>query len=118
MKKRELNKKLKSKILTVEDSHSIKHVKFRVIRARESKKENGRFIWTDIDIRISAIVLTSADEWLPLGEFGPRHIRKFLRRHNNNVPDTVNSWTKLWGFPSDQDITIKTIELVNNPCKV
>ena len=53
-------------------------------------------------------------DWLPLTEFGPRHIRKFLRRHKNNVPNTVNSWTKLWGFPSDPDITINTIELVTN----
>ena len=118
MTKRELNKRLRDKILTVEDNKNMKHVKFRVLRARESKNQNGRFMWTEVDIRISAIVLTSGDEWLPLGEFGPRHIRKFLRRQEFNISKSANSWTKLWGFPSDQDLTIKTIELVNNPCYV
>lgn len=96
----------------------MKHVRFRVLRARESKNQRGRFMWTDVDIRISAIVLSDRDEWLPLEEFGPRHIRKFLRKQEFNISQTINSWTKLWGFPNDQDLTIKTIELVNNPCKV
>ena len=118
MKKQTLNKRLRSKILTVKDSDIMKHVRFRVIRARETHNREGRCMWTDVDIRISAIVLTDKDEWLPLEEFGPRHIRKFLRKPRHNLSLTINAWTKLWGFPSDQDLTIKTIELVNNPCKL
>ena len=118
MKKQALNKRLRSKILTVKDSDIMKHVRFKVTRARESKNKNGRCMWTDVDIRISAIVLSVQDEWLPLEEFGPRHIRKFIRRPQHNLSPTINAWTKLWGFPSDQDLTIKTIELINNPCKL
>ena len=118
MKKRELNKKLKSRVLHVKDNSVMKHGMVRVIRARETQSKGGRHNWTSVDIRISAIVHSNVGEWLPLTAYGPRHIRKFLRRHKNNVPNTVNSWTKLWGFPSDPDITINTIELVTNPCQV
>ena len=118
MEKRELNKGLKSRVLNIKESSGMKHGRVRVLRARQIQSKSGSRQWTSVDIRIGALVHSNRDEWLPLEEYGSRHIRKFLRRHNNNVPDTVNSWTKLWGFPSDQDITIKTIELVNNPCYV
>ena len=118
MKKRQLNKRLKSRVLHIKESSGMKHGMVRVLRARETQSKNGIPKWTSVDIRISAIVHSNLDEWIPLTEYGPRHIRKFLRRHTNNVPSTVNSWTKLWGFPSDQDITISTIELVTNPCHV
>ena len=118
MKKRELNKKLQSRVLDVKECLYMKHGRVRVIRARQTQSKSGRPAWTEVDIRICAIVESNYGDWLPLTEFGARHIRKFLRRHKNNVPNTVNSWTKLWGFPSDPDITINTIELVTNPCQV
>ena len=118
MKKRELNKKLQSRVLNIKECLYMKHGTVRVIRARQKQTNSGRGGWTEVDIRICAIVESNRGDWIPLTEYGPRHIRKFLRRHNNNVPNTVNSWTKLWGFPSDPDITINTIELVTNPCQV
>ena len=64
----------------------MKHGMVRVLRARETQSKNGIHKWTSVDIRISAIVHSNMDEWLPLTKYGPRHIRKFLRRHNNNIP--------------------------------
>lgn len=116
MKKRELNKKLKSRILHVKNNSVMKHGIVRVVRARETQSNNGRHKFTSVDIRISAIVHSNRGEWLPLTQYGPRHIRNFLRRDKNNVPNTVNSWTKLWGFPSDPEITINNIELIAEPC--
>ena len=118
MKKRELNKKLQSRVLDVKSCPYMKHGRVRVIRARQKKSPQGIRGWTEVDIRICTIVESNRGNWIPLTEYGPRHIRKFLRRHNHNVPNTVNSWTKLWGFPSDPDITINKIELVTNPCHV
>ena len=57
MKKQALNKRLRSKILTVKDSDIMKHVRFKVTRARESKNKNGRCMWTDVDIRIVRIII-------------------------------------------------------------
>ena len=95
----------------------MRHARVRVVRAREKRSTSGR-MFTSVDIRISGVVVSTRGDWIPLTGYGPRHIRNFLRRRNNHVLNTVNSWTKLWGFPSSPDITIKTIELVNNPCKV
>jgi|TARA_R110000787_G_scaffold64596_2_gene145769 hypothetical protein len=117
MKKRELNKKLKSRLLHVKNGKYIKHGVVRVVRAREIITCLGD-IQTSVDIRVSAIIRSTTDNWLPVTSFSPRGVRKFLRQRHNNVPNTVNSWTKLWGVHSDSNITISNIELVVNPCTV
>ena len=119
MNKRKLNKKLKSVILDVPRNSVMKYGKVRVVRAREIKSPfNDVDFRTEVDIKISAIVKNTMGRWLPIGVYGPRSIRKFLRNSEQNVTNTVNSWTKLWGLPSDYNITLTNIEILNNPCKL
>ena len=119
MNKLKLNKKLKSVILDVPRNSVMKYGKVRVVRAREIKSPfNDVDCRTEVDIKISAIVKSTLGVWLPLSGYGPRSIRKFLRKNKQNVNNTVNSWTKLWGLPSDYNITISNIEILDNPCKL
>ena len=52
------------------------------------------------------------DQWIPLHDYGPKTIRKFIRdkQIKGNVTQMVSGWVKLWGFKSN--VTLKTIELV------
>tara|TARA_R110001583_G_scaffold51293_1_gene160267 strand:+ start:1519 stop:1893 length:375 start_codon:yes stop_codon:yes gene_type:complete len=120
--KRELNKKLKSKVLRPEDrinSH-IRNVEIRVVRA--TSKVN-RFSGiplrskTHTTIRIKGEVQSTRGEWLSIGNgYGPRAIRNFLRKNKSGVTQEVSSWVKLWGFPSD--VELENIELVGRLTKV
>ena len=115
--KRQLNKQLKSRTLNVKENQYMKHATIRVLRARSKRTKNG-YKYTEVDIRVSAIVHSMSGEWLTLDAFGPRHIRKFLRRTTNNIPTTVKLWTKLWGFSPYDTVELSNIELVNNPCRL
>ena len=69
-----------------------------------------------VDIAISGIVQSTREEWCTLEEFGPRHIRKFLRRNENKISSAVESWVKLWGFSPSLPYQLTNIKLVDNPC--
>jgi len=112
MNKRKLNQNLRTRILPIIETYALKDCKVRVIRARQNY---GRY--TSVDIRISASVRSSQDNWLPLHFYGPRHIRGFIR-NQEQITQTINEWTKLWGLPNDSCITLKNIELVSSPTKV
>ena len=120
--KRQLNKQLKSRILYAPNTRYTKHMSIKVLRARPTQyyysgnpKTKVPHI-VSVDITISGIVLTTRNDWCPLQEFGPRHIRKFLRRDENKIVSTVESWVKLWGFSPSLPYELTNIKLVNNPC--
>tara|TARA_R110000787_G_scaffold155819_6_gene269649 strand:- start:11809 stop:12168 length:360 start_codon:yes stop_codon:yes gene_type:complete len=119
MNKIQLNKKLNSRILSVRETDYLKDCKIRVIRARNNTPNGGNK--TEVDIRVYARVKSTVGQWLPVTMYGPRIIRKFIRKQISGSVDTpnyVNEWTKLWGFPSDRNIKISTIELVHKPSEL
>jgi len=125
MNKRQLNKKLNSRILSVRETDYLKDCKIRVIRARNNstneKLHSNGGNKTEVDIRVYARVKSTVGQWLPVTMYGPRVIRKFIRKQISGSVDTpnyVNEWTKLWGFPSDRNIKINTIELVHKPSEL
>ena len=118
--KRQLNDKLKTKILepiqTISNSEYIKDFEIKVIRARSipyvkviSRKRVDR-CKTLVTIDIKGTVLSSTGRLIPLDMYGPRHIRNYLRRKNNGVVGAVSAWVKLWGF--DNEIELERINLV------
>ena len=46
--------------------------------------------------------------YVPVEQYGPRHIRNYLRRANNGIVGAVSSWVKLWGF--DNDVELERID--------
>ena len=96
----------------------------KVLRARTTKRLKYRDgnpstkvpHIVSVDIAISGTVQSTRQEWCTLNDFGPRHIRKFLRRNENKINSTVESWVKLWGFSPSLPYQLTNIELVNNPC--
>ena len=83
---RQLNKRLKEKLLTVEDNHYMTDVKVRVLRAR-AKNQRLHYpstIGTLVSIQVCARVQSTEGRWLPLTAYGPRAIRNFLRKDNNS----------------------------------
>jgi len=111
--KRQLNKKLKSKILTPAHLNTtyIRNTKIRVLRARNKEVGYRREEKSMVTIRISAQVQSSRGDWLSLHQYGPRHIRNFLRRENIGVVSEVSEWIRLWGFSNE--VYLERIELVS-----
>jgi len=109
MTKRELNKKLKSKILEIRNAVGIKDGIIRVMRARQKEYRYGT-PQTEVDIQIYAKVQNTLGDYEPLNIYGPRAIRNFLRRRDSKVTRTVANWVKLWGFNSN--VKINTIKLI------
>ncbi len=119
--KRKLNKILKAKLLKPNggrNSHNIKDLEIRVVRARNvdlswthrrtgDRIKNGK---TAVTIRIKGMVKATTGAFLPLSSFGPKHIRNFLRREDNQISSVVSQWVRLWGF--DSNVHLETIELV------
>jgi len=109
MTKRELNKKLKSKILEIRNAVGIKDGIIRVMRARQKEYRYGSN-QTEVDIQIYAKVQNTLGDYETLNIYGPRAIRNFLRRRDSKVTHTVANWVKLWGFNSN--VKINTIKLI------
>jgi len=109
MTKRELNKKLKSKILEIRNAVGIKDGIVRVIRARQ-KECRWRPTETEVDIQVYGQVQNTDGDYESLNSYGPRAIRNFLRRRDSKVTRTVANWVKLWGFNSN--VKINTIKLI------
>jgi|TARA_R110000822_G_scaffold49196_2_gene129007 hypothetical protein len=115
MTKRELNKKLKSKTLEIRNGVGIKDGTIRVIRARVSILPE----WypdglkeTEVEINIYAEVVNTNGNYMHIHHYGPKSIRKYLRRKESRVNQTVSNWVKLWGF--DNIVKVKTINLIND----
>ena len=105
--KRQINKKLCSKVLITTNisGEYLRDVEVRVIRAKD------HLIWTEVTIKIKAEVKSTQNQWLPLHQYGPKAIRNFIRGNaGKEVTQLVSSWVKLWGFRSN--VVLKTIELV------
>jgi hypothetical protein len=118
--KRQINNKLKGKLLTPittrENKDYIQYCEIKVIRARNvkygywkgrKKRESEK---TLVTVEISGAVLSSKGEYLPLHYYGPRHIRNYLRKKHNGIVGAVSSWVKLWGF--DNNIELERIKLI------
>ena len=99
-------------------SPDIKDLEVRVVRARNVDLswthrrtgdgiKNGK---TAVTIRIKGKVKATTGAFLPLSSFGPKHIRNFLRREDNQISSVVSQWVRLWGF--DSNVHLETIELV------
>ena len=115
MTKRELNKKLKSKILEIRNGVGVKDGTIRVIRARTSILPEwypDNLTETEVEINIYAEVVNTDGDYIGLNEYGPKSIRKYLRRRESRVNQTVSNWVKLWGF--DNTVNVKTINLIND----
>jgi|TARA_R110002020_G_scaffold475787_1_gene712319 hypothetical protein len=97
----QLNKKLKDRVLKIEDQLYMKDTKIRVVRARQKTRTLNypSTIGTLVTIEVQAMVKSTRNEWLPLTAYGPRAIRNFLRR-DKMLKKEVSSWTRLWGFPT------------------
>ena len=117
MNKRELNKNLRSRILPVRETYCIRNFKVRVLRAR-TKESWRRGNYTEVDIVVCGEVKSAQNNWLSLGYYGPRSIRTFIRNHSDEIPQTVNEWTKLWGLTNDKNITLKNIKIVKTLSEV
>tara|TARA_R110002020_G_scaffold304525_4_gene520301 strand:- start:1629 stop:1985 length:357 start_codon:yes stop_codon:yes gene_type:complete len=110
MTKRELNKKLKSKTLEIRNGLYLKDGVVQVLRAREKKFWHSKDC-TEVDIRIYAKIESTLGCYETLDYYGPRAVRKFLRREDSKVKSTISSWVKLWGFTSN--VKVNSIELVS-----
>jgi|10_taG_2_1085330.scaffolds.fasta_scaffold19232_1 hypothetical protein len=112
--KRELNKKLKSKILIPNQGNLpyIRNTKIRVIRARNKEVGYRREEKCMVTIQICAEVQCSRGRWLSLPQYGPRHIRNFLRRESIGLKEEVSHWVRLWGFSND--VYLEKIELLSS----
>jgi|TARA_R110000803_G_scaffold43972_5_gene93383 hypothetical protein len=120
MTKRQLNTKLKSKLLmpnkTSGNYEYLKDFKIKVVRARTVPYK----VWVDrkeitltktlTTIKIEGQVKCTGGRYVPVEQYGPRHIRNYLRRANNGIVGAVSSWVKLWGF--DNDVELERIDLV------
>ena len=120
--KRQLNNKLKTKILepicTIENIDYLKDFEIKVMRARSipyTTWTNRRRIErskTLVTVKIKGKVLSSRGRLIPIQMYGPRHIRNYLRRKNNGIIGAVSAWVKLWGF--DNEIELERIDLVKS----
>ena len=113
--KQQLNKKLNSKVLNPDgryNSYNVKNLRVRVIRARDVNRLDGVTLTTATTIKISGMVKSSNGVWLSLDRYGPKSIRKFIRREDNGIVRTISQWVRLWGFNSD--VYLETIDLVDN----
>ena len=117
--KRQLNKKLGSKILKLDGYYTgdIKDVEIRIVRARnEDLSYINRFgdrkevIQTCVTIRIKAMVKSKQNTWHSLKGYGPKAIRNYIRKPYTGISSTVSKWVRLWGF--DSEVSLETIELV------
>jgi hypothetical protein len=119
MTNRELNKKLKARVLTPRDKeyNYIRKVEVRVMRVTPPSRE-WRGSTYNVVIRVKAEVQSKDGAWLDLDEYGPRAIRNFLRRGNVGILHEVESWIKLWGVNGRKNINLKTIYLVPRNGKV
>ena len=116
MTKRELNKKLKSKTLEIRNGLYLKDGVVQVLRAREKKARWSRYDCTEVDIRVYAKIESTLGDYETLDYYGPRAVRKFLRREDSKVKSTVSNWVKLWGFKSN--VKINTIELISTRTEI
>tara|TARA_Y100000034_G_C6683455_1_gene300535 strand:+ start:135 stop:494 length:360 start_codon:yes stop_codon:yes gene_type:complete len=119
MTNRQLNKKLKVRVLKPKDreEYCIKNAEVRVLRVTPPSRKQ----WTpeyDVVIRIKAQVQSKGGVWFDLHTYGPRAIRNFLRRGNVGILQEVESWLKLWGINGRKNINLKTIELVRHDEKI
>tara|TARA_R110002020_G_scaffold20644_1_gene70374 strand:- start:68 stop:451 length:384 start_codon:yes stop_codon:yes gene_type:complete len=120
--KRQLNNKLKTKILepicTIQNIEYIKDFEIKVMRARSipyTDWTNRRRIErskTLVTVKIKGNVVSSTGRLLSVQEYGPRHIRNYLRRKNNGIVGAVSAWVKLWGF--DNEVELERIDLVKS----
>ena len=115
MTKRELNKKLKSKTLEIRNGLYLKDGVVQVLRARE-KKARWSKDYTEVDIRVYAKIESTLGDYETLDFYGPRAVRKFLRREDTKVKSTVSNWVKLWGFKSN--VKINTIQLISTRTEI
>ena len=115
MTKRELNKKLKSKTLEIRNGLYLKDGVIQVLRARDKKTRWSKDS-TEVDIRVYAKIESTLGEYETLDFYGPRAVRKFLRRDDSKVKSTIASWVKLWGFKSN--IKVNSIELVSSRTEI
>lgn len=113
MTNRELNKKLKERVLIPRDKeyNYIRNIQIRLMRVTPPSRE-WRGATYDVVIRIKAQVQCKSGMWCNLESYGPRAIRNFLRRDNTGIADEVESWAKLWGINGRKNINLKTIYLV------
>lgn len=116
MTKRELNKKLKSKTLEIRNGLYLKDGVVQVLRAREKKARWGWDGCTEVDIKIYAKIESTLGGYETLDYYGPRAVRKFLRREDSKVKSTVSNWVKLWGFESN--VKINTIQLISTRTEI
>ena len=98
------------KFIGVDNSKWMRDTEIRVMRARNVSNWGNEK--TMVTIRIKSEVKSTKDEWLDLPWYGPKHIRKFIRRENNGINKEVSSWVRLWGFNSD--VYLERIELVRS----
>ena len=115
MTKRELNKKLKSKTLEIRNGLYLKDGVVQVLRAREKKFWHSKDC-TEVDIKVYAKIESTLGDYETLDYYGPRAVRKFLRREDSKVKSTVSNWVKLWGFKSN--VKINTIELTSTRIEI
>ena len=113
MTNRDLNKKLKARVLKPKDreEYCIRNTEVRVMRVTPSTTKRWRPDY-NIVIRVKAEVQSSQGVWLDLHNYGPRAIRNFLRRGNVGIRQEVDSWLKLWGINGTKNLHLKTIYLV------
>tara|TARA_R110001606_G_scaffold391470_1_gene559594 strand:- start:235 stop:606 length:372 start_codon:yes stop_codon:yes gene_type:complete len=117
--KRQINTKLSSTVLsprkTESNQHYLKDFKIKVIRARNVPYKSwvGRRTVqnekTLVTIEISGKVKSTKGTWIGVHQYGPRHIRNYLRKGHNGVVSAVSSWVKLWGF--DNEVELERIKL-------
>ena len=115
MTKRELNKKLKSKTLEIRNGLYLKDGVIQVLRARDKKTRWSKDS-TEVDIRVYAKIESTLGEYETLDYYGPRAVRKFLRRDDSKVKSTISNWVKLWGFKSN--VKLNSIELVSSRIEI
>ena len=115
MTKRELNKKLKSKTLEIRNGLYLKDGVVQVLRAREKKFWHSKDC-TEVDIKVYAKIESTLGDYETLDYYGPRAVRKFLRREDSKVKTTISNWVKLWGFKSN--VKINTIELASTRTEI
>ncbi len=115
MTKRELNKKLKSKTLEIRNGLYLKDGVIQVLRARDKKTRWSKNS-TEVDIRVYAKIESTLGVYETLDYYGPRAVRKFLRREDSKVTSTISNWVKLWGFKSN--VEVNSIELVSSRTEI
>ena len=118
--KRQLNKKLGSKVLKLDGSYTgdMKDVEIRIVRVRNEDLSYINRLGNQIirkqscvTIRIKAMVKSKKNTWHSLTGYGPKAIRNYIRKPYTGISGTVSKWVRLWGF--DSEVSLETIELVH-----